>query len=101
MTSGEAAEPRTPKLDAAIMFPTIDKWVQLVTQFPPEVEPHSPLAGDDQKIPNLQLSHVAWNGIVHSVDHLQALRLLLDRAGVVNRLYATKRGEQPRSLAVR
>jgi hypothetical protein len=87
MTGGEATEPRASKLDAATMFGTIDNWVKLISQFPLEVEPHSPLAGDDQKLPTLQVSHAAWNGIVHSVDHLHSLRLLLDRTGVLT-LYA-------------
>jgi hypothetical protein len=87
MTGGEAAEPRASKLDAATMFGTIDDWVKLISQFPPGVEPHSPLAGDDQKIPSLRVSHAAWIGIVHSVDHLHSLRLLLDRTGALT-LYA-------------
>jgi hypothetical protein len=66
------------------MFAIIDEWVKITGQLPPEVEPGSPLAGDARKSPKLQVGHAAWNGVMHSVDHLHALRALLGQAQILN-----------------
>jgi hypothetical protein len=84
MTGSRAAQGGAPRLDAATMFTIIDEWVKVTGKEPPEVEPGSPLAGDARKSPSLQVAHAAWSGIVHSVDHLHALRTLLGQAQVLN-----------------
>jgi hypothetical protein len=69
---------------AVTMFTTINRWVEITGQEPPEVEPGSALAGDARKSRSLQVGHAAWNGIVHGVDHLHALRALLAQAQILN-----------------
>lgn len=66
------------------MFAVIDEWIRVTGEEPPEPEPGSPLVGDARKSPGLQVGHAAWAGIVHSVDHLHALRALLGQAKMLN-----------------
>jgi len=84
MTDGETAEWEALGPHGAIMFSLIDQWVKVTGKEPPEVEPGSPLAGDARKSPSLRVAHAAWTGVVHSVDHLHALRALLGQAQIVN-----------------
>jgi hypothetical protein len=84
MTGGGAAQQEALGTHGAIMFALIDHWVKTTGREPPEVEPRSPLFGDARKSPSLQVAHTAWTGVVHSVDHLHALRALLGRAQVIN-----------------
>jgi hypothetical protein len=84
MTGGEAAEEEALGPEAAAMFAIIDRWVKATSTEPPPVEPGSPLAGDARKSPGLPVAHAAWAGIIHSVDHLHALRALVGQAQVLN-----------------
>ena len=84
MTGGRPSREETLSPTAVTMLATINQWVEITGQEPPEVEPGSPLAGDARKSPSLQVAHAAWAGIVHSVDHLHALRALLIQAQVLN-----------------
>jgi hypothetical protein len=84
MTGGRASREEALSPTAVTMFTTINRWVEITGQEPPEVEPGSPLAGDARKSKSLQVAHAAWAGVVHSVDHLHALRALLIQAQVLN-----------------
>src|SRR5512132_3374185 len=84
MTGGGASRKEALSPTAVTMFTTINQWVEITGQEPPEVEPGSPLAGDARKSKSLQVAHAAWAGVVHSVDHLHALRALLIQAQVLN-----------------
>jgi hypothetical protein len=84
MTGGEAGRKEALSPTAVTMFATINQWVEITSQEPPEVEPKSPLAGDARNSESLQVAHAAWAGIVHSIDHLHALRALLIQAQVLN-----------------
>jgi hypothetical protein len=84
MTGGRASREEALSPIAVTMFTTINRWVEITGQEPPEVEPGSPLAGDARKSKSLQVAHAAWTGVVHSVDHLHALRALLIQAQVLN-----------------
>jgi hypothetical protein len=84
MTTDEAPEQEALGPHGAIMFSLIDQWVKVSGKDPPEVERGSPLAGDARKSPSLQVAHAAWTAVVHSVDHLHALRALLGQAQIIN-----------------
>jgi hypothetical protein len=84
MTGSEAAEEEALGPNAVAMFAIIDRWVKATSTEPPPVELGSPLAGDARKSPGLQVANAAWAGIVHSVDHLHALRALVVQAQTLN-----------------
>jgi hypothetical protein len=84
MTGGEAGEGDTLGPDAGAMFAMVDQWVKVTGIKPPPDEPGSALAGDARKSSSLQVGHAAWAGIVHSVDHLHALRALLGQTEILN-----------------
>jgi hypothetical protein len=84
MTDDETAEREAIGPHGEAMFALIDQWAKVSGTEPPKVEPKSALAGDARKSPSLQVAHYAWAGIVHSIDHLHALRALLGQAQVIN-----------------
>jgi hypothetical protein len=66
------------------MFDQIDTWLSLTSQPAPSIESGSALAGDARKCPTIQGVHAAWNGVVQAVDHLHALKVLVDDAQVLH-----------------
>ncbi|PZG01974.1 hypothetical protein [Micromonospora deserti] len=54
----------------------VDTWREM-TASPSvawQVQPGSPLAGDDAKTDPYQVSHSAWHALTVAVDHMQCLR---------------------------
>jgi hypothetical protein len=71
------ASPPPDPPDIGRLFAMIERWHAETTQPTiPAAMGGSALAGDDAKLGNLQLSHLAWTAHVGAVDHLDAIRRL-------------------------
>ncbi|TRW46387.1 hypothetical protein [Georgenia yuyongxinii] len=54
---------------------------QRVSTGAPQVDPHSSLGADDRAVSPHHLSHAVWFAITNAVDHLEAVRALIEDAG--------------------
>jgi hypothetical protein len=67
--------------DPERVFARIHEYFEDTTQPPPPVEPGSSLAGDDAALGSLRVSHAAWFAWSLAVDHLEAVRALIEDVG--------------------
>jgi len=72
------------RIDPDVMFGAVDQWLAMTGRPTAAVEPGSPLAGDARRSPELQVAHAAYSAIVNAVDHLHALKTLIQDARVVH-----------------
>ena len=64
----------------------LDRWLEIVGSdgVMADVSPGSSLMGDDKKTNPYHISHAAWSGLSHAVDHLHTLRTMIVGAGVLH-----------------
>lgn len=66
------------------VFAQVEGWQKRTNEAPREVQPGSQLASDDAVTDYLQTSHVALGCLVGAVDHLYALRGLVETARMLS-----------------
>lgn len=64
----------------------LDRWLEIVGSDGEvgRVDAGSSLIGDDRKTDPYYISHTAWSGFSHAVDHLHTLRTMIASAGVLH-----------------
>ncbi|MGY6652810.1 hypothetical protein ACXIZN_11630 [Amycolatopsis sp. TRM77291] len=78
-------EPISRELAEALekRFIAIDRWWEIF-QDRVDVDPGSPLAGDDRDTAPYQLSHAAQASLLSAIEHLHTIRMLVVKAGALH-----------------